>query len=90
MPNSNMDKNRKPEEQKVFEQMDNEGAFAREDGATGEAYLGSGQDVSGRADEDYEDREAQNVSDDGQRLEGEEAERARNKAEEGIRQGRED
>jgi hypothetical protein len=57
-------------------------------------YAGTNPDRYGQPapeseqDNPVNNNEAQNVNDDGSRLSGEEAEQARNKAEEGIRQGR--
>ncbi len=99
------DKNRKPEEQKQYEQADNAGVFGdtgRNDDRSGGDRMASGYDQSGNSDRDaHRDpnqvhdltKDAQNVADDNvsniQPL-GNETEHARNKATEGQRQNRND
>jgi hypothetical protein len=100
----NTDKNRKSEAQERFEQADNAGRFAGNDSdakaARQQAEEAIRQDNSssssernkrGTAQAQDTAGDAQNEEVDGSgRLEGKESEEARNKATEGIRQGRQD
>jgi hypothetical protein len=90
----NTSKDRKSEEQENREWADNAGLYAGNDDNAEAARkqataTAAGDDTRPRInmDNDIDAQEAQNVSD-SPRMEGEEAERARNKATEGIRQGR--
>jgi hypothetical protein len=86
-------KDRKSEEQKRYEEADNAGLFAGDDAdakaAREQATANvTADDTRPRLETPIADEDAQNVRAVGNRIEGEEAEKARNKATEGIRQNR--
>jgi hypothetical protein len=94
------EKQRKSEAQEIHEEAENAGRFAGDSPDSRAALEQSRENIRQDTDSSREERaggdvdddsagDAQNVDDDGSgRLEGEEAERARNKAMEGQRQGR--